>query len=236
MNFAGKLLGAAALLAAFASSASAATYTELSSNAGYTGPGLNLSAFANGNYNFQNGPTAVDSFTFIGAPGPSFGHPNGNSGNGSVIGQGGYGLGANGSFGGSAVYIGVDSNTGYDQLLGTTAYNEIGFFFNYAPNNGGDNATISALDAGGNVLFSFDLETDAPISTPGGFNQFAFRGIESSDVNIYGLRFGGDYILATGTANGNVPPPAVPEPLTLSLFGAGFAGMAALRRRKAKSA
>jgi hypothetical protein len=29
---------------------------------------------------------------------------------------------------------------------------------------------------------------------------------------------------------------AVPEPLTLSLFGAGFAGMAALRRRKAKSA
>jgi hypothetical protein len=42
-------------------------------------------------------------------------------------------------------------------------------------------------------------------------------------------------ILGDG-AIGDLPPIATPEPLTLSLFGAGLAGAAALRRRKAKKA
>jgi hypothetical protein len=146
----------------------------MTTNAGYTGPGLNLSAFANGNYNFTFGPIQVDGYTFTAAPGGG-----GNSGNGSVVGQGGYGLNSNGSFGGAAVYIGVDSGTGYAQLIRNAGpVKEIGFFMNYAPRVG-DPATISALDVNGNVFASYDLTTLAPISTPGGFNAFVFRGFRN---------------------------------------------------------
>lgn len=224
-----KMLYALALpaLALCAYPAAAAT-SLITTNAGYTGPGLDLSAYANGNYNFTFGPITVDGFTFTAAPGGG-----GNSGQGSVVGQGGYGLNANGSFGGDAVYIGVDSGTGYAQLLSTTAFSQIGFFMNYAPGVG-NNATIEALDAMGNVFASFDLATLAPISTPGGFNEFQFRGISSDAQDIYGLRFGGNYILVTGTADG--VPDAVPEPATWALLILGFGAIGATLRRRQQTA
>lgn len=192
--------------------------TLLTSEVGYTGPGLNLSAYANGNYNFTFGPINVDGFTFTASPGGSGGFPfGGNSGQGSVVGQGGYGLNANGSFGGDAVYIGVDSGTGYAQLLGTTGYSQIGFFMNYAPRVGND-PVIETLDDLGNVMDSFNLASLAPISTPGGFNAFQFRGVAYDGGQlVYGLRFGGSYILLTGTADGVVAE--VPEPSTCAIWG-----------------
>jgi hypothetical protein len=210
---------------AFCAYPAVAATTLITTNAGYTGPGLDLSAHANGMYNFTFGPINVDGFTFTAAPGGG-----GNSGQGSVVGQGGYGLGANGSFGGDAVYIGVDSGTGYAQLLGNTGYSQIGFFMNYAPGIG-NNATIEALDAMGNVFATYDIATLAPISTPGGFNEFEFRGISSDSDLIYGLRFGGNYILVTGTRDG--VPNAVPEPATWAMLILGFGAVGAtLRRRK----
>lgn len=208
-------------------SAPAIGQTLTTSNAGYTGPGLDLSAYANGNYNFTFGPEIVGGYTFTAAPGGG-----GNSGKGSVVGQGGYGLGSNGSFGGDAVYIGVDSRTGYDNLmLNSGPVSQLGFYMNYCPNCGGDDPTISALDSSGNPFESFDLATLAPISTPGGMNVFAFRGIADASADIYGLRFGGNYILVTGTANGETG--AVPEPATwaMMLFGFGAIGFATRRRR-----
>jgi hypothetical protein len=217
----------ASLLATLALPASAATL--LTSNAGYTGPGLDLSAYANGMYNFTFGPIPVDGFTFTAAPGDGISWPfGGNSGLGSVVGQGGYGLGGNGGFGGAAVYIGVDSGAGFAQLLGPTAYSQIGFFMNYAPGVGNP-ATIETLDAAGMVISSFDLTALAPISTPGGFNAFEFRGIDEGAPVIYGLRFGGNYILVTGTRDG-VPGP-VPAPAALALFGLGLAALGIARRR-----
>ena len=200
--------------------------TLITSNAGYTGRGLNLSAFANGNYNFTFGPITVDGFTFTAAPGGG-----GNSGQGSVVGQGSYGLASNGGFGGDAVYIGVDSGTGYAQLLGTTGYSQLGFFMNYAPGVGND-ATISTLDAMGNIIESFNLASLAPISTPGGFNAFQFRGVSADTPNsIYGLRFGGNYLLLTGTADGI--PGGVPEPASWAMMIGGFGLIGgALRRRQ----
>ena len=222
-------LTAAALAAVLPFSAHAAG-TLLTTEVGYTGRGLDLTAFANGNYNFTFGPINVDGFTFVGAP-----TGGGNSGNGSVVGQGGYGLGANGSFGLPSVYIGVDSGSGYAQLLGTTGYSQMGFFMNYAPGVGND-ATISTLDAGGNVIESLNLVSLSPISTPAGFNAFRFRGV-AADPNasnsIFGLRFGGNYILVTGTANGAVA--AVPESSTWAMMIAGFGlvGGALRYRRRA---
>lgn len=186
----------------------------LTTDAGYSGPGLDLSAFENGNYNFTFGPITVDQYTFTGAPAGG-----GNSGQGSVVGQGGYGLGANGSFGGDAVYIGVDSGSGYAQLMLTGGpVSQLGFYMNYAPDVG-DPATIEALDVNENPFASFDLTTLAPISTPSGFNQFEFRGIVDDTATIYGLRFGGNYILVTGTADGTVG--AVPEPTSVALLAVG---------------
>lgn len=224
-----KQIIAAALIAVSIGTAASAG-TLVTTDTGYAGPGLNLGAFANGSYNFTFGPIAVDSFTFTSVNG------GGNSGKGSVVGQGSYGLNANGSFGGSATYIGVDSPTGYAQLLGKTAYSQIGFFMNYAPGSGND-ATISTLDAAGNVIQAYDLVTLAPISTPGAMNAFSFRGVVDTTADIYGLRFGGDYLLVTGTANGAVTG-GVPEPANWALMMTGFAlvGTAARRRRTAIAA
>lgn len=222
-------IGAIAVLVP--ASASAAT-TLITTEVGYTGPGLDLSAHANGMYNFTFGPIVVDQYTFIGAPGGG-----GNSGQGSVVGQGGYGLGANGSFGGDAVYIGVDSGTGYGQLtLNGGPVSQLGFFMNYAPGIGND-AIIEALDSGGNPFASYNLVDLAPISTPGGFNEFEFRGIASDAADIYGLRFGGNYILVTGTADG-VPDPngAVPEPASWLLMILGFGAIGGMMRAKRREA
>ena len=199
----------------------------LTSEAGYMGPSLDLSAYENGSYNFTFGPEFLPGgITFTANPGGG-----GNSGLGSVIGQGGYGLGANGGFGGDAVYIGVDSNTGYAELTFDTAISSFGGFFNYAPNNGGDNAFIEVLDASGNSLEMWDLEVSAPISTPNGFNQFEFRGIDLGTNVFTTFRFGGNYILLTGTADGSVVDSVnAPAGLGVMLLGLILLGLRQLKK------
>jgi len=206
-----------ASLLALAGGSAHATPMLITTDAGYTGPGLDLSAYANGNYNFTFGPIIVDGYTFTAAPGGG-----GNSGMGSVVGQGDYGLAGNGSFGDPAVYIGVDSGTGYADLwLNGGPVSQLGFFMNYAPGVG-DPATIWALDSMFNPIgLGFDLTSLAPISTPGGFNAFEFRGIADDTASIYGLRFGGNYILVTGTRDGSVNVPEITN--TALLFGLGLA-------------
>ncbi len=223
------LLASAAALAFAALPASAAT-TLLTSESGYAGPGLDLSAFANGQYNFTFGPINVDTYIFTAAPGGG-----GNSGQGSVVGQGNYGLGGNGSFGGDAIYIGVDSGSGYAQLVLSSPVSQLGFFMNYLP--GSTNPpVIEALDVDGNPFASYDLSALAPISTPGGFNEFAFRGISSDATDIYGLRFGGSYILLTGTADGTPPPPSpIPEPGSFFALG-GLLSLGLVQRSRRKQA
>ena len=238
-----KLLAGAVLALAFAGAAQA-SISLTTSSAGYSGPTLNLSSFASkvnsSGYDFTFGPVAVpNGFTFVASPGGSGGFPyGGNSGLGSVIGDGGgYGLAGNGSFGGSALYIGVDSGTGYDQLLLKNPVNQIGFYFNYAPGIGSD-ATISALGISGNIIGSYDLTALAPISTPGGYNEFVFRGIDSTANDIYGLQFGGNYLLIAGSPSGGIGGGA-PEPTSWALLLMGGGGVGAVlrtRRRKTVAA
>lgn len=233
MSYLSRHLVAALLVVVPMASAPAFAATTLTTDpSGYTGPQLDLSGFKNGNYNFTFGPESLPGgITFTAAPGNG-----GNSGQGSVIGQGGYGLGANGAFGGDAVYIGVDSATGYAELTFDSLISSFGGFWNYAPGVG-NAPVISAFDTLGVLLGEFDLSVLAPISTPGGFNQFAFRGIESDKKDIKTIRFGGSYILLAGTADGGVPDPdpetpAVPLPAAGWLLAGGLMGLAGLRRRK----
>lgn len=193
------------------------------SSVGYTGPVLDLSPFSNGNYNFTFGPVSIPGgITFTAAPGN-----NGNSGLGSVIGQGDYGLASNGAIGGNATYIGLDSGTGFATLTFATDISSFGGFWNYAPGTG--TPVISAYDASNSLLGTYDLSVLAPISTPNGFNQFAFRGIQSDSTDIKSIQFSGAYIVLTGVIS------AIPEPETYAMLlaGLGLIGFMAQRRKKA---
>lgn len=216
----------AALALAATGSQAAVLLTDFNT---YGGPGLDLSAYVGIGYNFTFGPKPIPGgITFTAAPGGG-----GNSGNGSVLGQGSYGLGSNGSFGGTAVYAGVDSGTGYAQFAFATPITEFGAFFNYAPGIG-NSPVISVLSLGTEVA-SFDLSTLAPISTPGGFNDFEFRGIRlgAGEGTFDAFRFGGSYLLAAATASGDpVNPNPAPEPMSLALLGLGLASMVVARRRR----
>lgn len=204
---------------------SAAQATLLTSNAGYTGPGLNLTAYANGLYNFTFGPQPIPGgITFTSNV------VNSNSGQGSVLGQGGYGLGANGNFGGSAVYAGLDGPSGFMSFTFANPVASFGAFMNYAAGFGFADQLIGAYDVNGNLLEEWDLVTDAPISTPGGFNAFEFRGISLASAVIKEFRMSNGYILAAATANGD--PVETPEPTTLALLGASVLGLRLRRRAK----
>lgn len=221
MAFRKPIFTAAALLA-FAGASNAALLT---SNAGYTGLGLDLSAYATGDYNFTFGPKPIPGgITFTRDP-----FTDSNSGEGGVLGQGDYGLTDNGSFGGDAVYAGLDGAEGWIRFTFDTAQTSFGVFANYSPGSGSD-PMIRVLRADLSVIEEYNLAVDAPISTPGGFNEFAFRGISSGESFMV-FEMANSYIIATGTPDG-VPP--VPEPGTyaLMLLGLGAVGFVARRRQR----
>jgi PEP-CTERM motif len=236
---------AAALLAAPAAQAGLWTDGE-----DYTGPfidlasridlgnGLPSDAAVQATYGYTYGPVDLPGMVFTRSSGAT------NSGQGAVLGQGDYDLGRNGSLGGAAVYAGLDSLTGFmDFRLTGGPVSQFGAWVNYYgglhyDSEGGNSAPfIAALGADGQVLESWDLSARAPISTPDGFNQFAFRGISRDSADIFGLRLGNAYIVAAGSADGGVPaaPVApVPEPSTyaLMLAGLGFVAWQARRRKQ----
>jgi PEP-CTERM motif len=114
-------------------------------------------------------------------------------------------------------------------------YASVGGFMNYAASGGGaygpGDPVISAIAADGTtVLQSYDLVTDAPISTPSGLNAGAFRGISSSTADIAYLRISGSYLIMHDITLSSAAA-SVPEPATAGVVGLGLVALGFLRRR-----
>lgn len=211
-----------------AGGAAVASAALLTSDVDYSGIVLDLSPYENGEYNFTFGPEPLPGgITFTAAPGGG-----GNSGDGSVLGQGRYGIPGNGIIDLPAVYAGLNSASGYAQFEFATPQSVFGAYFNYSTSFvGGGSAVISVLDADDVVLESWELTTAAPISTPGGVNEFEFRGIDLGTDNFTKFRFGGNYIAATSSADGTSrPPQGVSAPSVFALVGLGFVLLGYSRR------
>jgi hypothetical protein len=142
----------------------------------------------------------------------------------------GYGLGANGFWN-----VGRGGFTGLNAGIGTMTYtfnsgpvSDVGALLNYVP--GGSDVIIAALDAGGNVLESYNISALAPISTPGQTNQGGFRGIVRADADIARFTVSNATVALDDLTFSRV----VPEPSALTLLGLGGLGLAgyAWRRRK----
>ena len=189
----------------------------LTSDLGYTGPTLDLSAYATGDNNYTNGRSPIPGgiiFTSTVVGGSTLGQNN----VGST-----YSLGSNGEIDDVPVFAGLDGATGYMAFSFRRPIAQFGAYLNYAPLVGspaqigvGGSPTIATYNTAGSLLSSFDLESTpgGQISTPSGLNQFAFRGISEGAKTISSFRLSGGYIVATERQYVADTPIAVPEPIT----------------------
>ena len=110
----------------------------------------------------------------------------------------------------------------------------VGGFLNYVPNGGSrfTEARITALGRLGNTLETYDLITDAPISTPSAINDGAFRGIERSDNDIYAFELKNSVLAIDDFTFSRIGSSTVPEPSSLLLMGFGGIITAFIKRRR----
>ena len=209
------LLGALALTLAAPASAAAL----LTSNGGYTGPVLDLSAFP-GFYNFTAGPVALPGGITYTSTSES-----------SVIGTGGYGLNENGNAVTTPI-VGTNGTTNTVTLTFANPVSAFGAGMSYAVFGGvpvGSNApVISAFDINGALIASYDLEALAPIRSNGANEFFLFRGIDGQGTGIKSFTMTGAFIIAAGTFTSG----AIPEPASWAMLIAGFGLTGAVMRRR----
>jgi hypothetical protein len=137
-----------------------------------------------------------------------------------------FGFSSNGTWNNPATgfaLIGANSTTAAFTIDLGGLYAAAGGFMNYNAPAASPGPTISAIAADGvTILESYDLSVSAPISTPGGSNAGAFRGISRPSADIRFLELANSYVaihditLASTTS-------AAPEPSSFVLLGPALA-------------
>lgn len=146
----------------------------------------------------------------------------------STLGDGSYDLGVNGTWGSPQTYAAIDFDfLGGDGYSMTFAFDKavsgVTFFMNYRiPTqqeiDGGisySDVILSAFGTSG-LLESYDLNTLAPISTPGGTNLGAYRGIlrDAADITSIELSNSGAIVGSLYLSAPDITGNTVPEPVT----------------------
>lgn len=154
----------------------------------------------------------------------------------AVIGDGNFGLGANGSFDSGRVgFTGLNAGTGsLIYSFNTTPVSSVAGFINYSPNTG-PNTVISAFN-GATLLESYDISTLAPISTPGATNDGAFRGITRATADITSFTVSNQFVVLDNLTFSRAEVVAAPEPETWAMMGIGLLILGIATRRKKTTA
>lgn len=151
----------------------------------------------------------------------------------SVIGDGTYGFLSNGYWSGKSG-AGLNTSTGTMTFtFNSGLISSVGAFMNYVPDAGyGGDVIISVYDSLSNLLESYNINALAPISTPGGLNAGAFRGIVRSSADIKYFTLSNAYVMIDDLTYSPIggPTPA-PEPSTLLLLGGGIMALGLGRKR-----
>ncbi len=134
--------------------------------------------------------------------------------------NGTYGLCNNGTWtgGGRGGYSGVSTSNDSMTFKFSRPLKAVGGFVNYARGCGISSAMIQVLDAQGNVLEQYVLNSQAPINTPGQLNAGAFRGISRAAGDIYALRLSNQFVVLDDLTF--VSADTLPPTVTADLFGA----------------
>lgn len=129
-------------------------------------------------------------------------------------------------------YLGVWPNDGPVTINFTfeSLMSGVGGFMNYIVGSSySSEVTLTAFDSSNNVLEVYDILSN-PISTPGGTNAGAFRGISRATADIASVQiYGQGIVLDDLTLQGGAAP--IPEPATMVMLGSGIAGIFGFRKK-----
>lgn len=150
----------------------------------------------------------------------------------AVYGNSFFGLVGNGWWEGRS-FVGINSIPGALRFDLGGVFAAVGGEFNYATGAYGAR-TLRALDAGGNVLESYDIAALAPISTPGARNEGAFRGIQRASADIRFFEIDGAYMLLGNLTTAGPGTSVVPVPASLPLMASGLLALFAWQRRRTR--